>query len=165
MQYPLNWAKKHKKWSERHNISHKCSLICGHAFGSLQNHKLKHQHRSQGTISIYAKHIKYYSQLPITRTFQGNRKKFELSGVWVISSLKQITGNKDMECERNASIVHTPKQQSLSGKKVETRNTQLFEIIQCLHCSTLSEVWGLMPSFQKITQVACLFTEHPEQLP
>ena len=46
-----------------------------------------------------------------------------------------------MECERNASIMHTPKQQSLSGKKVETENTQLFEIIQCLHRSTLSEVF------------------------
>ena len=46
-----------------------------------------------------------------------------------------------MECERNASIVHTPNQQSLSGKKVETKNKQLFEIIQCLHCSTLSEVF------------------------
>ena len=46
-----------------------------------------------------------------------------------------------MECERNASIMHTPKQQSLRGKKVETENTQLFEIIQCLHCSTLSEVF------------------------
>ena len=46
-----------------------------------------------------------------------------------------------MECERNASIMHTPKQQSLRSKKVETRNTQLFEIIQCLHSSTLSKVF------------------------
>ena len=31
-----------------------------------------------------------YSRLPITRTFKGNRKKFELSGVRVIGSSKKI---------------------------------------------------------------------------
>ena len=31
-----------------------------------------------------------YSRLPITRTFKGNRKRFELSGVRVIESSKKI---------------------------------------------------------------------------
>ena len=31
-----------------------------------------------------------YSRLPITKTFKGNRKKFELSGVRVIGSWKEI---------------------------------------------------------------------------
>ena len=35
-----------------------------------------------------------YSGLPITRTFQGNRKKFELSGVRVIGSSKKIAESK-----------------------------------------------------------------------
>ena len=35
-----------------------------------------------------------YSRLPITRTFKGNRKKFELSGVRVIGSSKKISGSK-----------------------------------------------------------------------
>ena len=36
-----------------------------------------------------------YSQLPITRTFKGNRKRFELSGVRVIGSSKKIAGSKE----------------------------------------------------------------------
>ena len=36
-----------------------------------------------------------YSRLPITRTFKGNRKKFELSGVRVIGSSKKIAGSKE----------------------------------------------------------------------
>ena len=35
-----------------------------------------------------------FSRLPITRTFKGNRKKFELSGVRVIGSLKKIAESK-----------------------------------------------------------------------
>ena len=35
-----------------------------------------------------------YSRLPITRTFKGNRKKFELSGVRVIGSSKKIAESK-----------------------------------------------------------------------
>ena len=35
-----------------------------------------------------------YSPLPITRTFKGNRKKFELSGVRVIGSSKKIAESK-----------------------------------------------------------------------
>ena len=35
-----------------------------------------------------------YSRLPITRTFQGNRKKVELSGVRVIGSSKKIAGSR-----------------------------------------------------------------------
>ena len=36
------------------------------------------------------------SRLPITRTFKRNRKKFELLGVRVIGSLKQITGSEEI---------------------------------------------------------------------
>ena len=32
-------------------------------------------------IVIYYYYYSYYSRLPITRTFKGNRKRFELSGV------------------------------------------------------------------------------------
>ena len=35
-----------------------------------------------------------YSRLPKTRTFKGNRKKFELSGVQVIGSSKKIVESK-----------------------------------------------------------------------
>ena len=35
-----------------------------------------------------------YSRLPITRTFKGDRKKFELSGVRVIESSKKIAASK-----------------------------------------------------------------------
>ena len=35
-----------------------------------------------------------YSRLPITRTFKGNRKKFELSGVRVIGSSKKIAESR-----------------------------------------------------------------------
>ena len=37
-----------------------------------------------------------YSRLPITQTFSGNQKKFELSGVQVIGRSKQITRNKEI---------------------------------------------------------------------
>ena len=37
-----------------------------------------------------------YSRLLITWTFQGNQKKFESAGVWVIRSTKQITGKEEM---------------------------------------------------------------------
>ena len=37
----------------------------------------------------------HYSRLPITRTFKGNRKRFELSGVRVIESSKKIAGSKE----------------------------------------------------------------------
>ena len=36
----------------------------------------------------------WYSRLPITRTFRGNRKKFELPGVQVIGSSKKIAESK-----------------------------------------------------------------------
>ena len=35
-----------------------------------------------------------YSRLPITRTFKGNRQKFELSGVRVIERSKKMAGSK-----------------------------------------------------------------------
>ena len=38
--------------------------------------------------------IKKYSRLPITQTFKGNRKRFELSGVRVIGSAKKIAESK-----------------------------------------------------------------------
>ena len=37
-----------------------------------------------------------YSWLPITWTFQANKKKLESAGVWVIRSTKQITGKEEM---------------------------------------------------------------------
>ena len=36
-----------------------------------------------------------YSRLPITQTFKGNQKKFELSGVRVIGSSKKIAKSKE----------------------------------------------------------------------
>ena len=50
--------------------------------------------------------VSYCSRLPITWTFQGNRRRLELA-VWVTGSLKQITGNKKMGRGMNASIMHT----------------------------------------------------------
>ena len=44
-----------------------------------------------------------YSRLPITWTFQGNLKKFESVGVWVIGSMKQITRKEEMGWGMNAS--------------------------------------------------------------
>ena len=44
-----------------------------------------------------------YSRLPVTRTFKKNRKRFELAGVRVIGSSKQLTGNKKMGLGMNAS--------------------------------------------------------------
>ena len=38
--------------------------------------------------------VRIYSRLPITRTFKGNRKKFEVSGVRVIGSSKKIAESK-----------------------------------------------------------------------
>ena len=39
----------------------------------------------------------------MTRTFKKNRKRFELVGVRVIGSSKQLTGNKKMGLGMNAS--------------------------------------------------------------
>ena len=39
--------------------------------------------------------ITLYSRLPITQTFKGNRKKYELSGVWVIKSSSILAGCKE----------------------------------------------------------------------
>ena len=51
----------------------------------------QHWKRETPTIQQYASFK--YSRLPITRTFKGNRKKFELSGVRVIESSKKIAEN------------------------------------------------------------------------
>ena len=51
--------------------------------------------------------INTYSRLPITRTFKGNRTKFELSEVWVIGSSKKIVESKvknSFYCTVNISI-------------------------------------------------------------
>ena len=45
----------------------------------------------------------------IIRTFQGNRKKFELAGVRAIGSSKQITENKEMGWGMNATNMNTLK--------------------------------------------------------
>ena len=47
--------------------------------------------------SVRATHFfsEYYSRLPITRTFKGNRKKFVLWGVRDIGSSKKIAGSKE----------------------------------------------------------------------
>ena len=50
-----------------------------------------------------------YSRLPITRTFKGNWKKFELAGVRVSGSTKQITGTEEMGWGMNVSNMHTSK--------------------------------------------------------
>ena len=50
-----------------------------------------------------------YSRLPITRTFKGNRKKFELAVVRVIGSTKQITRKEEMGWGMSASNMNTSK--------------------------------------------------------
>ena len=46
------------------------------------------------TALLYPAYKNKYSRLPITRTFKGNRKRFELSGVRVIGGSKKIAESK-----------------------------------------------------------------------
>ena len=62
-----------------------------------------------------------YSRLPITRTFKGNRKKFELSGVRVIGSSKKIAESKvknSFYCTVNILITFTCR--NVEGKLKDT---------------------------------------------
>ena len=62
-----------------------------------------------------------FSRLPITRTFKGNRKKFELSGVRVIGSLKKISESKvknSLYCTVNILITFTCR--NVEGKLKDT---------------------------------------------
>ena len=62
-----------------------------------------------------------FSRLPITRTFKGNRKKFELSGVRVIGSLKKIAESKvknSFYCTVNILITFTCR--NVKGKLKDT---------------------------------------------
>ena len=76
-----------------------------------------------------------YSRLPITWTFQGNWKKFESAGVWVIRSTKQITRKEEMGWGMNASnmqnLINTQCWTLLylnwTNKKVKTKNKWLLK--------------------------------------
>ena len=69
-----------------------------------------------------------------------------------------------MERERNESIMHKPKQQSLRGKKVMTKNSQLFEIIQCLwkHYETPRTVILLSAHVRNLEAkiISCIWNRH-----
>ena len=48
----------------------------------------------QSSLYLETTVLNSYSRLPITRTFKGNRKKFEVSGGRVIESSKKIAESK-----------------------------------------------------------------------
>ena len=51
--------------------------------------------------------VRIYSRLPITRTFKGNRKKFEISGVRVIGSSKKIAESKVKNRGKKQFLLHS----------------------------------------------------------
>ena len=77
-----------------------------------------------------------YNRLPITRIFKGNRKKFELAGVQVISSTSQMTGKRKWDGEwmqvtcTLQRLINTQcwtLYLNLTNKKVKTKNTWLLK--------------------------------------
>ena len=84
----------------------------------------------------------------MTRTFKGNREKFELSGVRVIASLKKITGSKEISKWMGGKAIE---QQSTrewtlnlnwSDKKVKTKN-----LLGCFEINSMfrTSVHGFFP--------------------
>ena len=71
-------------------------ILWGHGFSRrprAQSPTVKRAKRLWGREWVVTLH--QYSRFPITRTFKGNRKRFELSGVRVIESSKKIAGSKE----------------------------------------------------------------------
>ena len=78
--------------------------------------------------------------------FKGNREKFELPGVLVIRSTKQLTGKEKMAWEimQATSTLQSLKNThcwalylNWTNKKVKTKNTWLLKYFNVLDCSTL----------------------------
>ena len=57
--------------------------------------KLRNMQRKQAPRLNLKHRASMYSRIPITRTFRGNRKRFELSGVRVTGSWEQMTWKKE----------------------------------------------------------------------
>ena len=70
----------------------------------------------------------FFYYCPITRTFKGNREKFELSWVRVIASLKKITASKKISKWMGVKAIKQQSKQewtlnlNWSDKKVTTKN-------------------------------------------
>ena len=88
----------------------------------------------------------------MTRTFKGNREKFELSGVRVIASLKKITGSKEISKWMGEKAIE---QQSTrewtlnlnwSDKKVKTKN-----LLGCFEINSMfrTSVHGFFPELSR----------------
>ena len=88
----------------------------------------------------------------MTRTFKGNREKFELSGVRVIASLKKITGSKEISKWMGGKAIE---QQSTrewtlnlnwSDKKVKTKN-----LLGCFEINSMfrTSVHGFFPELSR----------------
>ena len=88
----------------------------------------------------------------MTRTFKGNREKFELSGVRVIASLKKITGSQEISKWMGGKAIE---QQSTrewtlnlnwSDKKVKTKN-----LLGCFEINSMfrTSVHGFFPELSR----------------
>ena len=88
----------------------------------------------------------------MTRTFKGNREKFELSRVRVIASLKKITGSKEISKWMGGKAIE---QQSTrewtlnlnwSDKKVKTKN-----LLGCFEINSMfrTSVHGFFPELSR----------------
>ena len=90
-----------------------------------------------------------YGRLPITQTFKGNRKTFELLGVPVIASLKQITGSKEISKWMGGEAI---KQQSTKRewKKWQKSKDKEFTWDGCFEINSMfrTSVRGFFPSCQ-----------------
>ena len=88
----------------------------------------------------------------MTRTFKGNREKFELSGVRVIASLKKITGSKEISkwMGRKAIEQQSTREWTLnlnwSDKKVKTKN-----LLGCFEINSMfrTSVHGFFPELSR----------------
>ena len=88
----------------------------------------------------------------MTRTFKGNREKFELSGVRVIASLKKITGSKEISkwMEGKAIEQQSTREWTLnlnwSDKKVKTKN-----LLGCFEINSMfrTSVHGFFPELSR----------------
>ena len=117
-------------------------LVMKHCISCLIYYIKKSSHWPNRSIICYISFIFHhpvfklkYSRLPITWTFQGNWKKFESVGVWVIGSMKQITRKEEMGWGMNASnmqnLINTQCWTLLylnwTDKKVKTKNKWLLK--------------------------------------
>ena len=88
----------------------------------------------------------------MTRTFKGNREKFELSGVRVIASLKKITGSKEISKWMGGKAIdqQSTREWTLnlnwSDKKVKTKN-----LLGCFEINSMfrTSVHGFFPELSR----------------